>query len=158
MRDVEPVSGPRPVTLRPAATRRGRVAPTDLPRPPRFTVQRDGLRIQGLAEGRRPRLLARLRGGRFPVERQLDLHGFTAAEARREVEEELLAARGAGQRCVLVIHGRGRGSAGAPVLRESLPDWLVEAPLAHHVAAFTTAPDPLGGAGATLVLLRVKRR
>lgn len=157
MRDVEPVSGPRPVTRRPAADRRGRVPRPDLPRPPRFTVERTGSRIQALAEGRRPRLLTRLKGGRFPVERRLDLHGFTAAEARRELEAELTLAGRAGQRCVLVIHGRGRRSAGAPVLRESLPGWLMGPPLAFHVVAFATAPESLGGAGATLVLLRIRR-
>ncbi len=152
MRDVEPVAGPRPVRRRAPAQRQ---APAILgPRPPRFAVERDGPRTSGLAEGRRPRLLARLRGGAFPVERRVDLHGFTAAEARAEVEAEVAAAWERGERCLLVIHGRGRGSAAGPVLKEALPDWLTAPPLAHRVVAFVTAPEPLGGAGAALVLLR----
>jgi DNA-nicking Smr family endonuclease len=155
MRDVEPVAGPRPVRQRRRPERT--VAAPAGPRPPRFTVERDGPRVSGLAEGRRPRLLARLRGGGFPLARRVDLHGFTAAEARAEVEAELAAAGERGERCVLVIHGRGRGSAGGPVLKEALPDWLVAPPLAHRVVAFVTAPEPLGGSGATLVLLRERK-
>jgi len=151
MRDVEPVAGPRPVRRREAARR---AVPAAEPRPPRFTVERDGSRVSGLAEGRRPRLLTRLKGGAFAVERRVDLHGLTVSEARREVEDELAAAWSRRQRCVLVIHGRGRGSVAGPVLKEALPDWLVSPPLAFRVVAFVTAPEPLGGAGATLVLLR----
>lgn len=155
MDGVEPVDGTQPVLRRPQAT--GRVVAAE-PRVPRFTIERDGSRVSGLADGRRPRLLARLKGGAFPVERKVDLHGLTAAEARVEVEAELAAAWQRGQRCVLVIHGRGRGSALGPVLKEALPDWLVASPLARRVTAFVTAPDRQGGAGATLVLLTAGRR
>lgn len=154
MAGVEPVTGPRPVLRKPRAP--GPRQKTS-PAMPRFTVERDGPRVTGLAPGRRPRTLGRLKGGRFPVEQRVDLHGFTEAEARQVVEEELLAAWRRGRRCVLVIHGRGRGSAAGPVLKEALPDWLVAAPLARRVVAFTTAPDRLGGPGATLVLLTVRR-
>jgi DNA-nicking Smr family endonuclease len=53
-----------------------------------------------------------------------------------------------------VIHGRGQHSAAEPVLKRQLPDWLTAPPLAAHVLAFSPAPTRLGGAGATLVLLR----
>jgi DNA-nicking Smr family endonuclease len=56
---------------------------------------------------------------------------------------------------VLVIHGRGAGNEiGGAVLRERLPDWLVKSPNGKIVLAFAPAPSKLGGAGATLVLLR----
>ena len=153
MAGVEPVTGPRTVLRKP----RAQGPRPETPAAPRFTVERDGARVTGLAAGRRPRTLGRLKAGRFPVEQRIDLHGFTEAEAREVVEEELLAAWRRGRRCALVIHGRGRGSAAGPVLKEALPDWLVAAPLARRVVAFATAPDRLGGLGATLVLLTVRR-
>ncbi|MFQ5418592.1 MAG: Smr/MutS family protein, partial [Myxococcota bacterium] len=57
-------------------------------------------------------------------------------------------------RCVLVIHGRGRGSADGPVLKSALPGWLALPPLGASVMAFASAPPGDGGAGATVVLLR----
>jgi DNA-nicking Smr family endonuclease len=153
MKGVEPLGGRRPVLRR----RKAEGRPTDLPRPPRFRVERSGERVTGLLEGRRPRTLVRLRGGAFPVEQRLDLHGFTAAAARAEVEETVERAWRRGRRCLLVIHGRGRRSAAGPVLKEELPGWLTAPPLARRVVAFTSAPDSLGGAGALLVLLRVRR-
>ena len=90
--------------------------------------------------------------------RSLDLHGFTEAEARAVVRHEVEESWRRGRRCLLVIHGRGRHSAGGPVLREALPDWLATPPLAHRVIAFVTAPERYGGAGATLVLLRPGRK
>jgi len=154
MAGVEPVTGPKPVLRKPAApSPRERHGPP----PPRFRVERDGSRVTGLAADRRPRTLGRLKGGHYPVEHRIDLHGLTEAEAREVVEDELLAAWGRGRRCALVIHGRGRHSAAGPVLKEALPDWLVADPLGRRVVAFATAPDRLGGLGATLVLLTVRR-
>lgn len=150
MGDVEPLSGPRPVTRRP----RRLAERLEEKAPPRFLVERTGAHHRGRAEGRRPRLVARLRGGAYPVERRIDLHGLTAEQARAHVESECAEAHRSGERCLLVIHGRGRGSVAGPVLREALPDWIAEPPLAHRVVAFVTAPETLGGVGATLVLLR----
>jgi DNA-nicking Smr family endonuclease len=58
---------------------------------------------------------------------------------------------------VLVVHGRGQHSEAAPVLRNELPGWLQERPLATLVMAFCTAPPSRGGSGALLVLLRRAR-
>jgi len=70
------------------------------------------------------------------------------------VRRFLRQALAAGCRSVLIVHGRGRRSPGAPVLKRSLPGWLAAPPHGERVAAFTTAPPHLGGPGATLVLLR----
>lgn len=156
MRDVEPLDGPRTVPRRRRPERTFNSA-TAGRRAPRFQVERQGGRVRGLAEGRRPRLLNRLRGGAFPVEHRVDLHGFTETEARMAVRDEVEEAWRRGRRCLLVIHGRGRHSPGGPVLREALPDWLVDPPLSHRVIAFVTAPERYGGTGATLVLLKVRR-
>jgi DNA-nicking Smr family endonuclease len=55
---------------------------------------------------------------------------------------------------VLVVHGRGLHSPGAPVLKHALPGWLAEPPLGQRVLAFASATPPHGGTGATFVLLR----
>src|SRR5262249_38955368 len=115
---------------------------------------RSGERSEGLAHGVDRAHLARLRRGEVEVERRLDLHGLTAAEARRELERELRDAQAAGVRCVLVVHGRGLHSDAGPVLRDGVLTWLTAEPLAARVLAFASALPRDGGAGASYVLLR----
>jgi DNA-nicking Smr family endonuclease len=122
-----------------------------------FTVERLGERIEGLAAGIDRQHLLRLRRGEVPVDLRIDLHGLVAAEARRRLSTELERAQAAGLRCVLVIHGRGLHSEGSAVLREGVAEWLVAAPLAGRVMAFTSARPGDGGSGASYVLLRRKR-
>jgi DNA-nicking Smr family endonuclease len=56
---------------------------------------------------------------------------------------------------VLVIHGKGRNSAGGvAVLRGEVSAWLSQGASSAHVAAFTTARREDGGEGAMYVLLR----
>ena len=99
-------------------------------------------------------LIALGRGEPEPEER-IDLHGARRKTAGRLLASRIESARQRGLRCLIVIHGRGRGSAtGEAVLRDALPDWLTTRPCAPHVLAFAPAPDRLGGEGATLVLLR----
>ena len=75
------------------------------------------------------------------------------------VERFLSAAYQKGQRCVLIIHGRGRNSKDqVPVLKERIKVWLGRSGLAKYVLAFTTARLCDGGAGALYVLLRRNRR
>ena len=119
-----------------------------------FTVERLGERTEGLAAGIDRQHLLRLRRGEVPVDLRVDLHGLVAAEARRRLGAELERAQAAGLRCVLVIHGRGLHSEGSAVLREGVAEWLVAAPLAGRVMAFTSARPEDGGSGATYVLLR----
>lgn len=119
-------------------------------------VERSADAIAGRAPDLAAKSLRELRAGRRPIEGELDLHGRTRAEAIRALERFVGTTRARGRRIVLVVHGRGRGSeAGDPVLRPAVWAWL-ESPAAAAlgVMAFATAPPPLGGAGATLVLLR----
>jgi DNA-nicking Smr family endonuclease len=122
-----------------------------------FEVRREGERVYGLARGVDPGHLRRLRRGELDVERELDLHGLDARRARHEVASALGEAQRAGERCVLVVHGRGTHSPGGPVLKEALLEWLQQPPLEALVLAFASAPPPRGGAGALLVLLRRQR-
>jgi DNA-nicking Smr family endonuclease len=111
----------------------------------------------GRAEDVSRAILAKLRRGAHTPEREVDLHRLDARAARRRLESELAAAVRAGERCVLVIHGRGLHSEAGAVLRDALPVWLAAAPLADRVMAFAPAPRDRGGSGATLVLLRRQR-
>ena len=122
-----------------------------------FEVTRSGERSEGLAAGIDRAHLARLRRGEQRVERRIDLHGMTAAEARRELTAELRAAFADGVRCVLVVHGRGLHSEGGAVLKGGVVDWLIAAPLASFVLAFASAQPRDGGPGASYVLLRRAR-
>jgi DNA-nicking Smr family endonuclease len=122
-----------------------------------FEVDRLGERVEGIAPGIDRDLLRRLRNREFPPDARVDLHGLDVASARRRVRESVGRAHGDGERCVLVIHGRGRHSESEPILKEALLDWLAEAPLASQVMAFCSATGGDGGVGATYLLLRRER-
>ena len=125
---------------------------------PSFTVRESGERIDGLAEGIDRAHLDRLKRGRIPVEREVDLHGLERRRAGLELRVELQEAFEMAERCVLVIHGRGSHSETGPVLKEALLGWLCEPPLDRLVMAFASAIPDHGGTGATYVLLRRKRQ
>ncbi|MFP3939522.1 MAG: Smr/MutS family protein [Thermoanaerobaculia bacterium] len=161
MRDVQPLDGaPRPVLRRPRRSRPPAHAPGARRRRSgdRFDVRRAGNHLEGRAAGVAPGTLGRLRRGEVEPELRVDLHGFPEDEARGELRDAFRRARSAGIRCVLVIHGRGLRSPAGPVLKEALPRWLTDPPLAAWVLAFASAPGNLGGTGATLVLLRERTR
>lgn len=91
----------------------------------------------------------------MPIDARLDLHGRTVAEAKDELTKFLGVMRDRGQRCVLVIHGKGTHSPrGQGVLRGEVGAWLSQGPASRAVAAFATAAAQDGGPGATYVLLR----
>lgn len=120
-----------------------------------FDISATDEHMEGLAPGIDRRLLHKLKRGDYAVHGHLDLHGLTAEEARGEVERFVDRARNEGQRCVLVIHGRGHHSKeGVAVLKERLKVWLTRGRLARSVLAFATARPSDGGAGAVYLLLR----
>ncbi len=109
----------------------------------------------GTAPGVTDELLHNLKNGEFAFRRHLDLHGMSREEAHAALNEFVVASRRDGERCVLVITGRGKGSPdGVSVLKETLPRWLSRAPARAHVLAFCTALGVHGGPGAFYVLLR----
>jgi DNA-nicking Smr family endonuclease len=57
--------------------------------------------------------------------------------------------RARGERCVLVIHGKGMG-----VLRGEIAAWLSQGKAKESVLAFATARQEDGGEGAVYVALR----
>lgn len=120
-----------------------------------FTIQYTDEYMEGLAPGVDRRLAQRLHRGDYAVQAHLDLHGHTVEEAKVLVDRFLTAAYAAGQRCMLLIHGRGLNSKdNKPVLKEQVRIWLSHGRLSRLVLAFATAPLTNGGAGAVYVLLR----
>jgi DNA-nicking Smr family endonuclease len=121
----------------------------------RFEVNDDGRRVEGKRVDLPVDALRRLRRGLMPIDGRLDLHGMSTGEARGHLEVFLRTMRARGERCVLVIHGRGEHSAGGvAVLRGEIAAWLSQGASSEHVAAFATASDADGGEGAVYVLIR----
>ena len=121
----------------------------------RFEVADDGQRGEGRRVDLPPETLRRLRRGLVPVDGRLDLHGMGVPEARAQLEVFLRTMRSRGERCVLVIHGKGDHSPrGVAVLRGEIAAWLSQGTSSEHVAAFTTSSLADGGEGAVYVLLR----
>ncbi len=114
--------------------------------------------LEGAVSGIDARLVRRLRRGDFAFRRHLDLHGLTVAQARESVDGFLRSAALSGERCVLIVHGRGLNSPDrVPVLKRHLVDWLSRGAWARSVMAFSSARPCDGGAGALYVLLRKTR-
>lgn len=117
-----------------------------------------GLEVDGTsgrARGVTRSQITALRGGDPSIDQRLDLHGHRAAEARAALEAALGSALESGRRHLLVIHGRGAGSGGDPVL----PGVVVEVlRRATEVLGFCRAAPKNGGDGATSVLLRRDRQ
>jgi DNA-nicking Smr family endonuclease len=121
----------------------------------RFEVADDGLHLEGRRVDLPVDTLRKLRRGSLPIDARLDLHGLTAARAREELDAFLRTMRARGERCVLVIHGKGEHSPrGIGVLRGEISAWLSQGAASDQVAAFATARSDDGGAGAVYVLLR----
>ena len=114
--------------------------------------------VEGAVVGLDRRLVRRLRAGDFAYQSFLDLHGMTADEARVAVDRFLATAHRKGQRCVLIVHGRGLNSRDQiPVLKHRVISWLARGAWARLVLAFTSARSCDGGGGALYVLLRRRR-
>lgn len=101
-------------------------------------------------------VLRKLRGGRWVIQAQLDLHGLRTDEAREALSEFIRSATRRGLRCVRVVHGKGLGSVNKePVLKGKVRNWLVQK---EEILAFCQARPVDGGAGALVVLLKAHGR
>lgn len=111
--------------------------------------------LWGAAPGVTQELVRSLQKGEYAFRRHIDLHGMHRDEAHAALIEFVTSSRKDGERCVLVITGRGKSSPdGISVLKETLPRWLSRAPVRAHVLAFCTALGVHGGPGAFYILLR----
>ena len=84
----------------------------------------------------------------IPFSDVIDLHSIPPRLIRAVVEDYLDEANRRGVRWLRIIHGKGIG-----VQRENVRKILERSP---YVAAFRPAPPEAGGAGATLVELKVQ--
>lgn len=101
------------------------------------------------------RVLIDLRRGRWTLQGEVDLHGFTREEARTVLATFLSVSLQRGARCVRVIHGKGLGSPGrVSILKQLARGWLAQR---EEILAFCQASPTQGGSGALMVLLRGKR-
>jgi DNA-nicking Smr family endonuclease len=135
-------------------TREGRDGP---PAGAPFELLGTPSRPAGIARGVDRAHLRRLRRGEIPIDRRVDLHGLRASEAPGVLAAEIRSAQASGQRCALVVHGRGLHSDAGPVLRDGLVEWLSQPALRDKVLAFAGALPRDGGEGATYLLLRRRR-
>ena len=106
-------------------------------------------------DGVQPAVFARLKGGGYPPEHLLDLHGMTVREARTAVYRLFERAAEQGLRVVLIAHGKGEKSPTPGRLKSFVAHWLTQNP---DVNAWHSAPGHMGGVGAVLVLLRKSKR
>jgi DNA-nicking Smr family endonuclease len=155
--DTKPLkdAAPRvPPATRDPARKQARLSARDA-QPSRFRwpdPEQPLLAASGGVSDHQLQLLAR---GEPAPEERIDLHGVRAHAVQRLLGRRLESARARGLRCVVLIHGQGKGSqSGEAILRERIPDWLSKSPVSTSVLAFAPAPGRLGGGGATLVLLR----
>lgn len=120
-----------------------------------FDVRYSDLFIRGRSKDLSARTARELEEGRFAVHSHVDLHGMVLEDAMARVDDFIADSQRRGERCVLVVTGKGNNSPGhRGVLRQSIPDWLARGPSARRVLAFASARPCDGGSGALYVLLR----
>ena len=114
----------------------------------RMRVAKDEVRVIGSATAPPPTSRSQTSG---PVDvsapAEINVIGSTADEAREQVDKFLDQAFLAGRARLRIIHGHGKG-----ILRKSLHEMFATHP---HVDKFYAAPPNEGGAGATIVELKV---
>jgi len=106
--------------------------------------------------GIQQKLMTKLKKGLYPFEGKIDLHGATVNQAGKELDDAIKDAHTHGLRCILVVHGRGKGSFdNKPALKTHVNQWLRELP---QVLAFHSAQSRHGGTGALYVLLKRQKQ
>jgi DNA-nicking Smr family endonuclease len=161
----EAVRGVRPLRAQPAPPRKPKVRPhAHFTRADRAAVLRESLdpdaadpeQLTGEAlafhRAQIPAaVLRRLRRGDYRVQREIDLHGMTVAEAKLALREFLIDALEQRVRCVRIVHGKGlRSGHRGPVLKAAVSAVLRRT---GAVLAYVSARPVDGGTGAVYVLL-----
>lgn len=161
----EAVRGVRPLRSRAPPPRPPGVRPrAHFTRADRAAVLQESLDMAGtdpgLASGeelvfRRPQVqpgvLRKLRRGEYRVQREIDLHGLTVAEAKDALRQFLIHALEQQVRCVRIVHGKGlRSGPRGPVLKAAVNSVLRRT---GAVLAYVSARPVDGGTGALYVLL-----
>ncbi len=97
------------------------------------------------------KLQRRIRAGKYPIEAQLDLHGFRQQAALHQLDDFLRGVQGGQRSLVLVIHGKGNRSRSQAKLRPLVRQRLL---LHSRVLGYCPAQPVHGGSGASYVLLK----
>jgi DNA-nicking Smr family endonuclease len=121
-----------------------------------FVVEDTPEYVEGTWHTVHPEVAKRLHRGEFSIQSHIDLHGCSADDSKRVVDDFLRESIRTDRRAVLIIHGRGLSSPVKPVLKTKVIEWLTSSPWNKWVIAFSSARACDGGAGATYVLLRKK--
>jgi len=159
VRGVKPLAGGGHALRRPKPRPRARFTRAD-----RAAVLKESLAVlpadPALAGGeelvyQRPgvqrQVVRRLRRGAYAIEREIDLHGLTVAEAKQALRHFLIEALERGVRCVRIVHGKGlRSGHRGPVLKAAVSAVLRRT---GAVLAYVSARPADGGTGALYVLL-----
>ncbi len=115
-----------------------------------------GEELRFLRGGLATDVLRKLRRGHWKIQRELDLHGLTVAEAAPVLTGFIAHCLADGVRCIRIIHGKGLGSKnGEPVLKRKVASWLARR---EEILAYCQARRTEGGAGAAVVLLKGNAR
>lgn len=110
--------------------------------------------IEGWIGGAGKRFLPKLRNGLYSIQGQIDLHGYSRAEAEIAVEDFIIRMSRLRSCCVKIIHGRGINSpTDKATLKNSLQRLLATRRMSRYVVAYASAPFRDGGVGAVYVLL-----
>ncbi|MFV0594353.1 DNA endonuclease SmrA [Shewanella sp.] len=102
-------------------------------------------------EGVQNAVFKRLRLGQYSIKMKLDVHTYRLSQARDALLNYLLAAQAYGERCVMLIHGKGHNSKPvAGLLKSAVCHWLSQLDM---VLAYHSAKTEQGGTGALYVML-----
>lgn len=92
-----------------------------------------------------------LKSGKIPRQARLDLHGFRGEDIALPLCRFIERNYALGNRCLLVIHGRGGHNNSPPIVKNRVNRYL---PQFEEVLAFHSALARDGGLGAVYVLLK----
>lgn len=164
LKDVRPLPGrvkPQPA---PVTARQGPTLDVAEIRQPASRQKAAPLRPSPHLDGSTAR---KVRRGRQDVDATLDLHGMRQNEAHAALQRFVTAAYSRGDRCLLVVTGKGRmtapadrrwaamqGHGASGILKTRFFDWLSLDPLASLIYAYAAAHQTHGGGGAFYVFLR----
>lgn len=101
-----------------------------------------------------PDLLRGLRRNKWLSQATLDLHGNTQEQAAGRLDRFLDSCLTHRIRCVRIVHGKGIGSRGEPILKAFIRQQLCRL---EAVQAWIECAEQDGGAGAVSVLLRAPK-
>ncbi len=109
--------------------------------------------VEELVRGFQKDLFEALHQGKISVSRVLNIHRFTVVEAEEALFSFFRDSLSRGDRCLLIIHGRGLSSKDKPILKNYVHEWLRKGPFRKYILGFCSARQCDGGMGATYVLL-----